>query len=145
MCGDLQESQHAPETPSMHSPGTSCRPKTLPQEVSAYMVSHPPSGRFYLQILGIFQVYSLNVGVVAILSAGTGLYIAMDRKGKVYGANKYGPNCKFHKRIEENGYNTYSSLIWCYNGHFMYLDLRGNVLKNWPAEPVSHYSTHFLG
>ncbi|KAG8594619.1 hypothetical protein GDO81_001270 [Engystomops pustulosus] len=36
----------------------------------------------------VFHVYSVSVGVVAMHSAGTGLYVAMDRTGKVYGAEE---------------------------------------------------------
>ncbi|XP_044125597.1 fibroblast growth factor 22 [Bufo gargarizans] len=93
----------------------------------------------------IFQVYSVNVGVIAMHSPGAGLYVAMDRKGKVYGAKEYGPNCEFQERIEENGYNTYSSVRWRHNGHFMYLALRGNGLARLGSRTRhTHHSTHFL-
>ncbi|XP_056373998.1 fibroblast growth factor 22 [Hyla sarda] len=93
----------------------------------------------------IFQVYSVNVGVVAMHSAGTGLYIAMDSRGKLYGVKEYGPNCEFQERIEENGYNTYSSVRWRHNGNFMYLALRENGLARLGRRTRrTHYSTHFL-
>ncbi|XP_069818481.1 fibroblast growth factor 22 [Dendropsophus ebraccatus] len=94
---------------------------------------------------GIFQVYSVNAGVIAMHSAETGLYVAMNRKGTVYGTKEYGPNCEFQERIEENGYNTYSSVRWRHNGHLMYLALKGNGLTRLGTRTRhTHHSTHFL-
>uniref|UniRef100_A0A8C4YCQ2 Fibroblast growth factor n=1 Tax=Gopherus evgoodei TaxID=1825980 RepID=A0A8C4YCQ2_9SAUR len=62
--------------------------------------------------LGILEIRSVRVGVVAIKSVHTGFYLAMNKKGKVYGSKEYNPNCKFKEHIEENGYNTYASLRW---------------------------------
>ncbi|KAE8632122.1 hypothetical protein XENTR_v10001440 [Xenopus tropicalis] len=93
----------------------------------------------------IFQVYSVSVGVVAMHSAGSGLYLAMDRKGKVYGEEDYGPNCRFRERIEENGYNSYSSERWSHRRRPMYVALRGNGwVKMGRRTRHTHRSAHFL-
>ncbi|KAG8454721.1 hypothetical protein GDO86_001080 [Hymenochirus boettgeri] len=93
----------------------------------------------------IFQVYSVSIGVVAIHSAGSDLYLAMDKRGHVYGEENYGPNCRFRERIEENGYNSYSSASWSYKNQPMYVALRWNGwVKKGRRTCYTHRSTHFL-
>ncbi|MEE6487469.1 hypothetical protein FKM82_014913, partial [Ascaphus truei] len=94
---------------------------------------------------GIFQVHSVSVGAIAIHSVGNKFYLAMNRRGKVYGAKDYGPNCSFRERIEENGYNSYASMKWHHRGHHMYLALRGNgMTRQGSRTRHTHLSTHFL-
>ncbi|KAM4706727.1 fibroblast growth factor 22 [Discoglossus pictus] len=93
----------------------------------------------------ILQVTSVSVGTITIHSLSSGLYLAMDRRGKAYGRKAYGPNCRFHERIEENGYNSYSSAKWSHNGRPMYIALRGNGLTRRGSKTRhTHPSTHFL-
>ncbi|XP_053324517.1 fibroblast growth factor 22 [Spea bombifrons] len=93
----------------------------------------------------IFQIYSVSVGIVAIYAADSGLYLAMDKQGKVYGAKDYGPNCQFQERIEENGYNTYASVKWHYHKHSMYLaiSLKGQARRGRRTR-YTQPSTHFI-
>ncbi|MBN3303182.1 FGF10 factor, partial [Amia calva] len=93
----------------------------------------------------LMEIRSVSVGVVAIKSVSTGLYLAMSKKGTLYGSVKYNHNCKFKERIEENGYNTYASVRWKHNGRQMFVSLngRGNPRRGHKARR-RHPSTHFL-
>ncbi|XP_006640105.2 fibroblast growth factor 22 [Lepisosteus oculatus] len=93
----------------------------------------------------LMEIRSVSVGVVAIKAVSTGMYLAMTKKGTLYGSVKYNPNCKFKERIEENGYNTYASLRWKHNGRQMFVSLngRGKPRRGHKARR-RHPSTHFL-
>ncbi|XP_057696214.1 fibroblast growth factor 22 [Corythoichthys intestinalis] len=93
----------------------------------------------------LMEIRSVSVGVVAIKSVSTGLYLAMSKKGTLFGSVKYNPSCKFKERIEENGYNTYASLRWKHGGRQMFVSLngRGKPRRGHKARR-RHPSTHFL-
>ncbi|KAG7487995.1 hypothetical protein MATL_G00029610 [Megalops atlanticus] len=93
----------------------------------------------------LMEIRSVSVGVVAIKSVSTGLYLAMSKKGTLFGSVKYSPSCKFKERIEENGYNTYASLRWKHGGRQMFVSLngRGKPRRGHKARR-RHPSTHFL-
>uniref|UniRef100_A0A3P9ILY2 Fibroblast growth factor n=1 Tax=Oryzias latipes TaxID=8090 RepID=A0A3P9ILY2_ORYLA len=93
----------------------------------------------------LMEIRSVSVGVVAIKSVSTGLYLAMSKKGTLFGSVKYSPSCKFKERIEENGYNTYASLRWKHSGRQMFVSLngRGKPRRGHKARR-RHPSTHFL-
>ncbi|MCI4383502.1 hypothetical protein PGIGA_G00027270 [Pangasianodon gigas] len=93
----------------------------------------------------LMEIRSVSVGVVAIKSVSTGLYLAMSKKGTLFGSVRYSPSCKFKERIEENGYNTYASLRWKHGGRQMFVSLngRGKPRRGHKARR-RHPSTHFL-
>ncbi|XP_024121144.1 fibroblast growth factor 22 [Oryzias melastigma] len=93
----------------------------------------------------LMEIRSVSVGVVAIKSVSTGLYLAMSKKGTLFGSVKYSASCKFKERIEENGYNTYASLRWKHGGRQMFVSLngRGKPRRGHKARR-RHPSTHFL-
>ncbi|XP_036443274.1 fibroblast growth factor 22 [Colossoma macropomum] len=93
----------------------------------------------------LMEIRSVSVGVVAIKSVSTGLYLAMSKKGTLFGSARYNPSCKFKERIEENGYNTYASLRWKHGGRQMFVSLngRGKPRRGHKARR-RHPSTHFL-
>ncbi|KAF4097678.1 fibroblast growth factor 22 [Onychostoma macrolepis] len=93
----------------------------------------------------LMEIRSVSVGVVAIKSVSTGLYLAMSKKGTLFGSVRYSPSCKFKERIEENGYNTYASLRWKHRGRQMFVSLngRGKPRRGHKARR-RHPSTHFL-
>ncbi|XP_051551309.1 fibroblast growth factor 22-like [Myxocyprinus asiaticus] len=93
----------------------------------------------------LMEIRSVSVGVVAIKSVSTGLYLAMSKKGTLFGSVRYNPSCKFKERIEENGYNTYASLRWKHRGRQMFVSLngRGKPRRGHKARR-RHPSTHFL-
>uniref|UniRef100_A0A8D0C4F8 Fibroblast growth factor n=1 Tax=Salvator merianae TaxID=96440 RepID=A0A8D0C4F8_SALMN len=93
----------------------------------------------------IVEIRSVNVGIVAIRSVHSGFYLAMNRKGRVYGTKEYSPNCKFKERIEENGYNTYSSFHWHHKGRPMFISLnRKGIPQRGINTRRQRLSTHFL-
>ncbi|XP_051549129.1 fibroblast growth factor 22-like [Myxocyprinus asiaticus] len=93
----------------------------------------------------LMEIRSVSVGVVAIKSVSTGLYLAMSKKGTLFGSVRYNTSCKFKERIEENGYNTYASLRWKHRGRQMFVSLngRGKPRRGHKARR-RHPSTHFL-
>ncbi|XP_030086117.2 fibroblast growth factor 22 isoform X3 [Serinus canaria] len=93
----------------------------------------------------IVEIRSVRVGVVAIRAVHTGFYLAMNKRGRLYGSKEFSPNCKFTERIEENGYNTYASLRWRHRGRPMFLSLnsKGRPQRGGRTRR-QHLSTHFL-
>ncbi|RMC00929.1 hypothetical protein DUI87_22616 [Hirundo rustica rustica] len=93
----------------------------------------------------IVEIRSVRVGVVAIRAVHTGFYLAMNKRGRLYGSKEFNPNCKFTERIEENGYNTYASLRWRHRGRPMFLSLnsKGRPQRGGKTRR-QHLSTHFL-
>ncbi|XP_019571561.2 fibroblast growth factor 22 [Rhinolophus sinicus] len=93
----------------------------------------------------IIEIRSIRVGVVALKAMHTGFFVAMSRRGRLYGSRVYTVHCRFRERIEENGYNTYTSLHWRHHGRpmFLALDQRG-VPRRGSQTRQQHLSTHFL-
>ncbi|XP_063050283.1 fibroblast growth factor 10b [Engraulis encrasicolus] len=76
--------------------------------------------------LSILEITSVDVGIVAVRGLHSNYYLAINKKGDVYGAVKYGMNCKLKERIEENGYNTYASAEWRNRKRQMFVSLSAN-------------------
>ncbi|XP_071583636.1 fibroblast growth factor 22 isoform X3 [Heliangelus exortis] len=92
----------------------------------------------------IVEIRSVCVGVVAIRAVHTGFFLAMNKQGRLYGS-EFSPNCKFTERIEENGYNTYTSLRWRHHGRPMFLSLNSKGRPRRGGKTRRHHlSTHFL-
>ncbi|KAJ7308294.1 hypothetical protein JRQ81_008825 [Phrynocephalus forsythii] len=93
----------------------------------------------------IMEIRSVQVGTVVIRAIHSGFFLAMNRKGKIYGTKEYGLSCEFQERIEENGYNTYASSHWHHRGQPMFLSINGRGIPRWGARTSRrHLSTHFL-
>ncbi|XP_020505101.2 putative fibroblast growth factor 1 isoform X1 [Labrus bergylta] len=58
------------------------------------------------EVLGLKAV---SVGVVVIKGELTGRYLAMNKKGRLYGSQALNDECYFLEKYEENNYNTYRS------------------------------------
>ncbi|GAA6085066.1 fibroblast growth factor 22-like [Tachysurus ichikawai] len=84
----------------------------------------------------VLEIRSVDVGVVAIRSLTTGYYLAMNRRGDVYGEREYSVNCGLKERIEENGYNTYASVRWRKEHRAMFISLNTN------GKPLRGRKTH---
>ncbi|XP_003788722.1 fibroblast growth factor 22 [Otolemur garnettii] len=93
----------------------------------------------------VVEIRSVRVGVVVIKAAYSGFYVAMNRRGRLYGSRVYTVDCRFQERIEENGYNTYAALRWRHHGQpmFLALDRRGAPRPGGRTQR-HHLSTHFL-
>ncbi|CAH2296396.1 fibroblast growth factor 10 [Pelobates cultripes] len=93
----------------------------------------------------ILEITSVDVGVVAVRAINSNYYLAMDKKGKIYGSKEFNTNCKLKERIEENGYNTYASLTWKNNERQMFVALNGKgAPKRGSKTRRKNTSAHFL-
>ncbi|OCU02553.1 fibroblast growth factor 10 [Xenopus laevis] len=93
----------------------------------------------------ILEITSVDVGVVAVKAINSNYYLAMNRRGKIYGSKEFSIDCKLKERIEENGYNTYASHNWKNNERQMFVALNGKgVPKRGPKTRRKNTSAHFL-
>uniref|UniRef100_A0A3B4Y037 Fibroblast growth factor n=2 Tax=Seriola lalandi dorsalis TaxID=1841481 RepID=A0A3B4Y037_SERLL len=74
----------------------------------------------------ILEIKSVDVGVVAIRGLSSNHYLAISKKGVLYGARDFGPDCRLIERIEENKYNTYASAEWRNKKKHMFVGLNAN-------------------
>uniref|UniRef100_A0A3B1IHB0 Fibroblast growth factor n=1 Tax=Astyanax mexicanus TaxID=7994 RepID=A0A3B1IHB0_ASTMX len=93
----------------------------------------------------ILEIKSVDVGIVAIKGLDSNYYLAINKKGVVYGAREFGTDCKFVERIEENRYNTYASAEWRNKKKPMFVGLSANG-KPMRAKKTrrKNTATHFL-
>ncbi|KAM4809889.1 fibroblast growth factor 10 [Rhinophrynus dorsalis] len=117
---------------------------------SKYFLNIDPNGRVSGtkkedSIYNILEITSVDVGVVAVKAIYSNFYLAMDKRGKLYGSREFTDDCKLKERIEENGYNTYASLVWKNNQRQMFVALNGKGLpKRGPKTRRKNTSAHFL-
>ncbi|XP_074528222.1 putative fibroblast growth factor 1 [Halichoeres trimaculatus] len=57
----------------------------------------------------VLRVKAVSVGVVVIKGEMSGRYLAMNKKGRLYGSQTLNDECYFLEKYEENHYNTYRS------------------------------------
>ncbi|XP_071379993.1 fibroblast growth factor 10b [Centroberyx affinis] len=95
--------------------------------------------------LSILEITSVDVGVVAIKGLNSNYYLAISRKGELYGAREFGIDCTLKERIEENGYNTYASAEWRNKKRQMFvgLNVHGRPLRGKKTRR-NNMSSHFL-
>uniref|UniRef100_A0A8D3BJG9 Fibroblast growth factor n=1 Tax=Scophthalmus maximus TaxID=52904 RepID=A0A8D3BJG9_SCOMX len=95
--------------------------------------------------LSVLEITSVDVGVVAIKGLNSNYYLAIGRKGDLYGAREFGIDCTLKERIEENGYNTYASAEWRNKKRQMFvgLNVHGKPLKGKKTRR-KNTATHFL-
>ncbi|NP_001098748.1 fibroblast growth factor 1b [Danio rerio] len=101
---------------------------------------HCRNGGFHLRILPsgtvdasrqdndintLLKVKAVKAGVVAIRGHETGLYLAMDKCGRLYGTAVLNEECFFIEKMEENHYNTYRSQRYQDNGDW-FVGIRKN-------------------
>ncbi|XP_004737970.1 fibroblast growth factor 10 [Mustela nigripes] len=93
----------------------------------------------------ILEITSVEIGVVAVKAINSNYYLAMNKKGKLYGSKEFNNDCKLKERIEENGYNTYASFNWQHNGRQMYVALNGKgAPRRGQKTRRKNTSAHFL-
>ncbi|XP_061673533.1 fibroblast growth factor 10-like [Syngnathoides biaculeatus] len=95
--------------------------------------------------LSILEITSVDVGVVAIKGLNSNYYLAISRKGELYGARQFGIDCALKERIEENGYNTYASAEWKNKKRQMFvgLNIHGRPVRG-KRTRRKNTATHFL-
>ncbi|KAJ8381089.1 hypothetical protein SKAU_G00018670 [Synaphobranchus kaupii] len=93
----------------------------------------------------VLEIKSVAVGIVAIRGISSNYYLAISKRGELYGSRDFGIDCMLKERIEENGYNTYASAEWR-NGKkqmFVGLSVKGKSLRGKKTRR-KHSTTHFL-
>lgn len=94
----------------------------------------------------MFNLIPVGLRVVAIQSAKTGLYIAMNGEGHLYSSELFTAECKFKESVFENYYVIYSSMLYRQkeSGRAWFLGLnkegqamKGNRVKK--TKPAAHF------
>ncbi|KAG5272044.1 hypothetical protein AALO_G00161040 [Alosa alosa] len=93
----------------------------------------------------IFEIKSVEVGIVAIRGLHSTNYLALTKKGTLYGAKEFGVDCMWTERIEENKYNTYASVEHKNKKKFMFvgLSVSGKPMRGKKTRR-KNTATHFL-
>ncbi|CAM4606026.1 unnamed protein product [Leuciscus chuanchicus] len=73
----------------------------------------------------LMRVFAMRPGIVGIRGVMSELYLCMNQEGIAHGTKKFSNECLFKERMEENHYNTYSSLT--HTGFFLALSQQGKL------------------
>ncbi|NXF07421.1 FGF4 factor, partial [Smithornis capensis] len=93
------------------------------------------------QVSGLLEISPVERGVVSIFGVRSGLFVAMNSKGKLYGSTHFNDECKFKEILLPNNYNAYESRI--YPGMYIALSKNGRTKKGNKVSPTMTV-THFL-
>ncbi|NWT69852.1 FGF4 factor, partial [Prunella fulvescens] len=99
----------------------------------------PPD--FCVSCVGLLEISPVERGVVSIFGVKSGLFVAMNSKGKLYGSAHFNDECKFKEILLPNNYNAYESRI--YPGMYIALSKNGRTKKGNKVSPTMTV-THFL-
>ncbi|KFP98640.1 Fibroblast growth factor 4, partial [Phaethon lepturus] len=91
--------------------------------------------------VGLLEISPVERGVVSIFGVRSGLFVAMNSKGKLYGSTHFNDECKFKEILLPNNYNAYESRI--YPGMYIALSKNGRTKKGNKVSPTMTV-THFL-
>ncbi|KAF4109343.1 hypothetical protein G5714_010416 [Onychostoma macrolepis] len=95
----------------------------------------------------LLRVFAVRPGIVGIRGVKCERYLCMNQEGIAQGMKLFSNECLFKERMEENHYNTYSSIS---TGYFLALSQKGQLRKGkrvgrhqtcthfLPRKPVSH-------
>ncbi|KAJ6667109.1 hypothetical protein lerEdw1_017087 [Lerista edwardsae] len=89
----------------------------------------------------LLEISPVERGVVSLFGVKSGLFVAMNSKGKLYGSNHFNDECKFKEILLPNNYNAYESQI--YPGMYIALSKNGRTKKGNKVSPTMTV-THFL-
>ncbi|KAG5273426.1 hypothetical protein AALO_G00151190 [Alosa alosa] len=88
----------------------------------------------------LLEISPVERGVVTLFGVRSGLFIAMNSKGKLYGSSHYSNECKFKENLLANNYNAYESAA--HAGMYIGLSKTGRTKKGnrvTPAMTVTHF------
>uniref|UniRef100_A0A3Q2Y5L3 Fibroblast growth factor n=1 Tax=Hippocampus comes TaxID=109280 RepID=A0A3Q2Y5L3_HIPCM len=110
-----------------------------------YQLRIMPDGSVSGGLLGndpydILRRWATNVGEVVLMGENTKKYLAMNKKGRLYGTLTLNDECYFLEKYEENHYNTYRSRNYQW---FVALKKNGKP-KLGPKADLSQKSVFFL-
>ncbi|XP_054475353.1 fibroblast growth factor 4 [Anoplopoma fimbria] len=89
----------------------------------------------------LLQISPVERGVVTLLGVRSRLFVAMNRRGKLYGSLYYNNECKFREKLLANNYNAYESAAY----PRMYIGLSKNgKTKRGNRVSTAMTVTHFL-
>uniref|UniRef100_A0A8C5WEV6 Fibroblast growth factor n=1 Tax=Leptobrachium leishanense TaxID=445787 RepID=A0A8C5WEV6_9ANUR len=89
----------------------------------------------------LLEISPVEVGVVSLFGVKSGLFVAMNGKGKLYGSRYFNDECKFKETLLPNNYNAYESRR--YPGMYIALSKNGRTKKGNKVSPTMTL-THFL-
>ncbi|XP_072279010.1 fibroblast growth factor 4 [Pyxicephalus adspersus] len=89
----------------------------------------------------LLEISPVEVGVVSLYGVKSGLFVAMNGKGKLYGSKQFTDECKFKETLLPNNYNAYESRR--YPGMYIALSKSGRTKKGNRVSPTMTL-THFL-
>ncbi|MGH0155732.1 UNVERIFIED_CONTAM: hypothetical protein FKN15_030354 [Acipenser sinensis] len=94
-----------------------------------------------LLFLGLLEVSPVERGVVTLFGVRSGLFVAMNSKGKLYGSTHFSDECTFKEMLLANNYNAYESRA--YPGMYIGISKNGKTKKGNRVSPTMTV-THFL-
>ncbi|XP_054828653.1 fibroblast growth factor 4 [Eublepharis macularius] len=89
----------------------------------------------------LLEISPVERGVVSIFGVKSGLFVAMNSKGKLYGSGRFNDECKFKEILLPNNYNAYETQV--YPGMYIALSKNGRTKKGNKVSPTMTV-THFL-
>ncbi|NXJ83715.1 FGF6 factor, partial [Trogon melanurus] len=89
----------------------------------------------------LFEISTVERGVVSLFGVRSALFIAMNSKGRLYGTAVFQDECKFKETLLPNNYNAYESNA--YRGAYIALSKHGRVKRGNKVSPAMTV-THFL-
>ncbi|NWV14267.1 FGF6 factor, partial [Ptilonorhynchus violaceus] len=89
----------------------------------------------------LFEISTVERGVVSLLGVKSALFIAMNSKGRLYGTAVFQEECKFKETLLPNNYNAYESSA--HRGAYIALSKHGRVKRGNKVSPAMTV-THFL-
>ncbi|XP_005378787.1 PREDICTED: fibroblast growth factor 6 [Chinchilla lanigera] len=89
----------------------------------------------------LLEISTVEQGVVSLFGVRSALFVAMNRKGRLYATPSFQDECKFREIILPNNYNAYESDL--YRGTYIALSKYGRVKRGNKVSPVMT-ATHFL-
>ncbi|XP_030622467.1 fibroblast growth factor 4 [Chanos chanos] len=89
----------------------------------------------------LLEISPVERGVVTLFGVRSGLFVAMNSKGKLYGSVLFTSECKFKEKLLANNYNAYESMS--YPGMYIGLSKTGKTKKG-NRVSTTMTVTHFL-